>query len=168
MNPSAVEVCDNGVDDDCDGTANGCGITGGTVSPDIRFAGESEEEAATRTLIEREVALPHADEATCRAYFERNRSRYASAPLLAARHILLACPADDAEERSQARDQAQALIAELQAQPERFAHLDFQHFWLQPMDGPEREANTEAAIAYCLANPPWRLSLQTHKMIGIA
>ena len=47
-------------------------------------------------------------------------------------------------------------------------HPDFQHFWLQPMDGPEREANTEAAIAYCLANPPWRLSLQTHKMIGIA
>ncbi|TXI33942.1 MAG: peptidylprolyl isomerase, partial [Aquipseudomonas alcaligenes] len=97
---------------------------------DIRVraaAGESEEEAATRTLIEREVALPHADEATCRAYFERNRSRYASAPLLAARHILLACPADDAEERSQARDQAQALIAELQAQPERFAELAMAH-----------------------------------------
>lgn len=54
------------------------------------------------------------------------------------------------------------------APPERFARLDFQHFWLQPMDGPEREANTEAAIAYCLANPLWRLSLQTHKMIGIA
>ncbi|MFD3301904.1 peptidylprolyl isomerase [Aquipseudomonas alcaligenes] len=97
---------------------------------DIRVraaAGESEEEAATRTLIEREVTLPHADEATCRAYFERNRSRYASAPLLAARHILLACPADDAEERSQARDQAQALIAELQAQPERFAELAMAH-----------------------------------------
>jgi 7-carboxy-7-deazaguanine synthase len=54
------------------------------------------------------------------------------------------------------------------APPEHFAHLDFRHFWLQPMDGPEREANTEAAIAYCLANPRWRLSLQTHKMIGIA
>lgn len=54
------------------------------------------------------------------------------------------------------------------ALPERFAALDFGHFWLQPMDGPEREANTEAAIAYCLANPRWRLSLQTHKMIGIA
>lgn len=54
------------------------------------------------------------------------------------------------------------------APPECFAHLDFRHFWLQPMDGPEREANTKAAIAYCLANPPWRLSLQTHKMIGIA
>lgn len=54
------------------------------------------------------------------------------------------------------------------AQPERFAHLDFKHFWLQPMDGLERDANIGAAIAYCLANPQWRLSLQTHKMIGIA
>lgn len=54
------------------------------------------------------------------------------------------------------------------APPERFTALAFEHFWLQPMDGPAREANTQAAIAYCLANPPWRLSLQTHKMIGIA
>lgn len=54
------------------------------------------------------------------------------------------------------------------ALPERFAQLDFRHFWLQPMDGPQREANLQAAIAYCLAHPRWRLSLQTHKMIGIA
>lgn len=97
---------------------------------DIRVhavAGESEEEAATRTLIEREVALPHADEATCRAYFERNRQRYSSAPLLAARHILLACPADDADERSRVRAQAQSLIAELQAQPDRFAAQAMEH-----------------------------------------
>ena len=45
--------------------------------------------------------------------------------------------------------------------------LAFDHFWLQPMDGPAREANTRAAIAYCLAHPRWRLSLQTHKVIGI-
>ena len=51
--------------------------------------------------------------------------------------------------------------------PEDVAGLDFRHFWLQPMDGPDRAANTEAAIAYCLAHPRWRLSLQTHKMIGI-
>jgi len=51
--------------------------------------------------------------------------------------------------------------------PARFAGLDFQHFFLQPMDGPLREANTRAAIAYCLAHPPWRLSLQTHKLLGI-
>ncbi len=54
------------------------------------------------------------------------------------------------------------------AMPERFAHLPFQHFFLQPMDGPAREANTQAAIAYCLAHPQWRLSLQTHKITGIA
>jgi len=51
--------------------------------------------------------------------------------------------------------------------PRRLAGLDFRHFWLQPMDGPEKLANTEAAVAFCLANPTWRLSLQTHKYIGI-
>jgi len=45
--------------------------------------------------------------------------------------------------------------------------LNFDHFWVQPMDGPARAANTEAAVAFCLANPIWRLSLQTHKVIGI-
>jgi 7-carboxy-7-deazaguanine synthase len=51
--------------------------------------------------------------------------------------------------------------------PEDFAALDFRHHWLQPMDGPERVANTGAAVAYCRANARWRLSLQTHKLIGI-
>ncbi len=45
--------------------------------------------------------------------------------------------------------------------------LDFRHFLLQPMDGPERAANTRAALRHCHADPRWRLSLQTHKMIGI-
>jgi 7-carboxy-7-deazaguanine synthase (Cx14CxxC type) len=53
------------------------------------------------------------------------------------------------------------------APPERYADLLFDHFFLQPMDGPDREANTRAAIAYCLAHPQWHLSLQTHKFIGI-
>jgi 7-carboxy-7-deazaguanine synthase (Cx14CxxC type) len=53
------------------------------------------------------------------------------------------------------------------AVPENYAHLDFAHFFLQPMDGPDREANTRAAIDYCLAHPQWRLSLQTHKLTGI-
>ena len=51
--------------------------------------------------------------------------------------------------------------------PESLASLAFRHFWLQPMDGPERAANTMAAVEYCLGHPPWRLSLQTHKYIGI-
>ena len=53
------------------------------------------------------------------------------------------------------------------AEPERFEALDFDHFFLQPMDGPGREANTAAALRYCLAHPRWRLSLQTHKLLGI-
>lgn len=53
------------------------------------------------------------------------------------------------------------------AEPEKFEHLDFRHFFLQPMDGPARERNTHLALAYCLAHPQWRLSLQTHKLLGI-
>ena len=53
------------------------------------------------------------------------------------------------------------------AAPEPFEWLDFQHFSLQPMDGPDRERNTELAIQYCLVHPKWRLSLQTHKLLGI-
>jgi 7-carboxy-7-deazaguanine synthase (Cx14CxxC type) len=52
--------------------------------------------------------------------------------------------------------------------PARFEGLGFERFLLQPMDGPDRVANTEAAIAYCLAHPRWRLSVQTHKYLGIA
>jgi 7-carboxy-7-deazaguanine synthase (Cx14CxxC type) len=51
--------------------------------------------------------------------------------------------------------------------PARFEGLDFERFFLQPMDGPDRAAATEAAIAYCLAHPRWRLSVQTHKYLGI-
>ena len=53
------------------------------------------------------------------------------------------------------------------AMPDRFEGLDFEHFWLQPMDGPDQVANTEAAIEYCLTHPMWRLSVQTHKYIGV-
>ena len=52
--------------------------------------------------------------------------------------------------------------------PARFEGLDFERFLLQPMDGPDQAANTHSAIAYCLAHPRWRLSVQTHKYIGIA
>ncbi|MDE2618373.1 MAG: 7-carboxy-7-deazaguanine synthase [Burkholderiales bacterium] len=56
---------------------------------------------------------------------------------------------------------------EAQADPARFAGLDFQHFFLQPMDGPDRAANTARAIRYCQQHPQWRLGIQSHKMIGI-
>lgn len=89
--------------------------------------GESEEEAATRELVQREVPMPRADEQTCRQYYERNRERFASAPLVMARHILLACPPEDAEARSQCREQAETLLAELSHEPGRFAALALAH-----------------------------------------
>ena len=51
--------------------------------------------------------------------------------------------------------------------PEEFAGLDFQHFFLQPLDDPKRQDHTDAAVAYCLAHPQWRLSVQSHKYIGV-
>ena len=52
-------------------------------------------------------------------------------------------------------------------EPERFESLDFEHFFLQPMDGPRAAENTRSATQYCLTHPRWRLSLQTHKLLGI-
>jgi 7-carboxy-7-deazaguanine synthase len=51
--------------------------------------------------------------------------------------------------------------------PAQFAGLNFEHFFLQPLDGPRRVENTKKALDYCLSDPQWRLSLQTHKFIGI-
>ena len=53
------------------------------------------------------------------------------------------------------------------AMPDRFTHLDFKLFYLQPMDGLERARNTRLAVEYCLTHPQWRLSVQTHKAVGI-
>ena len=53
------------------------------------------------------------------------------------------------------------------AEPELYAGLDFAHFFLQPMDGPQREHNTQLAVQYCLEHPQWRLSVQTQKVLGI-
>lgn len=57
--------------------------------------------------------------------------------------------------------------AQPEAHPSRFVHLDFKHFFLQPMDSPMQKQHTQEALRYCLSNPQWRLSLQTHKFIGI-
>lgn len=89
--------------------------------------GESEEEAATRLLIEREVALPACDEQSCQRYYQNNRERFVTAPLLAARHILLECAPDDAEARSLARDKAELLLQQLHEDGGRFAELATLH-----------------------------------------
>ncbi len=64
-------------------------------------------------------------------------------------------------------DELKLIFPQPGAEPERYLHLDFRHYFLQPMDGPDREANTQRAVRYCLDHPQWRLSLQTQKYLGI-
>ena len=64
-------------------------------------------------------------------------------------------------------DELKLVYPQAGATPESYAGLAFRHFFLQPMDGPLRQANTEQALRYCLEHPAWRLGLQTHKFVGI-
>ncbi len=64
-------------------------------------------------------------------------------------------------------DELKLVYPQAGGEPGRYAALHFAHFSLQPMDGPDLERNTQAAVAYCLAHPQWRLSLQTHKALGL-
>jgi len=76
-------------------------------------------------------------------------------------------PKADAELNLREGNELKLIYPQAGAEPERYAGLSFDHFFLQPMDNSARDANTRAATEYCLAHPQWRLSLQTHKLIGI-
>ena len=76
-------------------------------------------------------------------------------------------PKADAPLRLRKGNELKLIYPQPNAPPERFTGLAFDHFWLQPMDGPDGAANTANAVAYCKAHPRWRLSLQTHKWLGI-
>lgn len=67
----------------------------------------------------------------------------------------------------QAGDELKLVYPQADAPPQNFERLAFRHFFLQPMDGPDLKVNTDEALRYCLGNPTWRLSLQTHKFVGI-
>jgi len=64
-------------------------------------------------------------------------------------------------------DELKLVFPQSENSPEQYKDLDFKHFFLQPLDGDKRDFNTRLAVAYCLKNPKWRLSLQTHKALGI-
>ncbi len=66
-----------------------------------------------------------------------------------------------------AGDELKLVFPQCDADPDRFEDLDFVYWFLQPMDGPDRGRNTRLAVQYCLSHPRWRLSLQTHKYLGI-
>jgi peptidyl-prolyl cis-trans isomerase C len=88
---------------------------------------ETEEEALVRTLAEREVTVPDADEASCRRYYEQNRRRFRSADIYEASHILFAARANDRAAYGRAKADAAAALAELRQHPERFADLARAH-----------------------------------------
>lgn len=76
-------------------------------------------------------------------------------------------PKADAPLRQITGQELKLIYPQPRAMPDRFEGLQFEQYFLQPMDGPERARNTELAVAYCLQNPRWRVSLQTHKLMGI-
>ncbi len=76
-------------------------------------------------------------------------------------------PKADAQLVVERGDELKLVYPQERGEPERYARLAFDHFFLQPMDSPRLEENTRAALAYCLAHPRWRLGLQTHKLLGI-
>jgi 7-carboxy-7-deazaguanine synthase (Cx14CxxC type) len=76
-------------------------------------------------------------------------------------------PKADAKLLLRRGDELKLVFPQERGEPERFEDLDFTHFFLQPMDGPERSRNTRLATEYCLEHPRWRISLQSHKMMGM-
>jgi 7-carboxy-7-deazaguanine synthase len=80
---------------------------------------------------------------------------------------LCVSPKADADLAVSAGDELKLIFPQAGSAPTRYEHLHFSHWFLQPMDGPDREAHTKAAVDYCLAHPKWRLSLQTHKVLNI-
>lgn len=90
-------------------------------------AGETAEEAAIRLLIDQEIPVPPYDPQAARRWFEQNTAQLREPDRIRLRHILLAAPADDIDERLKARTQGESLIAELQQYPERFSDFAMRH-----------------------------------------
>ncbi|HVT40147.1 MAG TPA: 7-carboxy-7-deazaguanine synthase [Gemmatimonadaceae bacterium] len=76
-------------------------------------------------------------------------------------------PKADAPLVQRSGDELKLVYPQERGEPERFEQLDFAHFFLQPMDGPHMARNAQLASQYCLSNPRWRLSTQTHKLLGL-
>lgn len=101
------------------------------------------------------------------ADFEIGIETNGTVPLAEGIDWICVSPKANAKLVTTAGDELKLVYPQDLAKPERFEDLAFAHFFLQPMDSPQQAENTRAAIAYCQAHPQWRLSLQTHKLIGI-
>ena len=88
-------------------------------------------------------------------------------PALDGINWLCVSPKAGTELKQKSGDELKLVFPQAAVDPAGLENLSFRHFFLQPMDGPDRDANTQAALRYCLEHPQWRLSLQTHKLLGI-
>ena len=80
---------------------------------------------------------------------------------------LCVSPKAGAKLAQKAGDELKLVYPQAGVEPDMFEELSFRHYFLQPMDGPEQDTNTRLALRYCMEHPAWRLSLQTHKVLGI-
>jgi 7-carboxy-7-deazaguanine synthase len=90
-----------------------------------------------------------------------------TSPVLDTIDWICVSPKAGAELKQTRGDELKLVFPQNGIDPAQYLGLAFEHRFLQPMDGPARDANTRAAIAYCKANPAWHLSVQTHKILGI-
>ncbi len=105
---------------------------------------------------------------SCHAHgFEVAIETNGTRPLPAGIDWVCVSPKADSELVITQGDELKLVYPQPAALPERFEQLQFSHFFLQPMDGPLREMFTRDTVQFCLRNPQWRLSLQTHKLLGI-
>lgn len=102
-----------------------------------------------------------------RADFEIGIETNGTVPLAEGIDWICVSPKANAELVTTRGDELKLVYPQELARPDRFEGMDFTHFFLQPMDSPKQAENIQATIAYCEAHPQWRLSLQTHKLIGI-
>jgi 7-carboxy-7-deazaguanine synthase len=111
------------------------------------------------------------DEALVQAFhandFEVAVETNGTLPAVAGLDWICVSPKAEAPLAQTSGDELKLVFPQPGVDPAQFEALDFKRFLLQPMDGPAREANTQAAIAFCLEHPRWRLSVQTHKYLGL-
>ena len=139
------------------GDTHGVGAGGRGAEPFVVFTGGE----PLLQLDEALLAAVHARGFSCAV--ETNGTR----PVPAGVDWVCVSPKSGAPLVVEAGDELKLVFPQERIDPAGLAGFAFTHFWLQPMDGPARQANTRAAVAYCLANPRWRFSLQMHKVIGI-
>ncbi|MDP3702681.1 MAG: 7-carboxy-7-deazaguanine synthase [Hylemonella sp.] len=154
-----------------DGTGGGKFATADALAEAIERSWEPQGRAGRYVVLTGGEPLLQVDEALTAALHARGFTiaveTNGTVPAPAGLDWICVSPKADAEVVLKQGNELKLVYPQVNVDPARFASLAFEHFFLQPMDGPERARNTERTIAYCQQHPQWRLGIQSHKMIGI-